>query len=276
MDPFAGALFAGLGISILMITILPAFLMLVSLIYVALRVRDSRAEHPDPELGLKTVYWLLYTIGIILVHMGFTVLVSHWLTDLELTGPARMGRGAFVGGNFGNDDWSPASRTGWALVISGSVTSLAFYLIASLGTRNREWPTVRRVFTGGRIAIAGLIVIVTFTFLMVLQFQKDLPPGGIYETSLASLAVWLPSLAIHVFLFRWGGTPPYHVPSDATSPSHKRTRPNYISDEEDLPEVAPAQPADVQDESVSPKRRAAQNQEFDEDERPRRRPRDDD
>ncbi len=271
MDPFAGALFAGLGFSILMIAVLPSFLMLVSLIYVALRVRDARNEHPDPELGLKTVYWLLYTIGIVLVHMGFTVLVSHWLSELELTGPARMGRGAFGRGNFADDEWSSASRTGWALVASGSMTTIAFYLIASLGTRNREWPTVRRVFTGGRIAVAGLIVIVTFTFLMVMQFQKDLPPGGIYETSLAAFAVWLPSLAIHVFLFRWGGTPKYHVQLDEPSP--KRSRPNYI-EEDELPEVTPAPPANRNDAQLPQRRRMDDIQEVEEDERPRRRPRD--
>ncbi len=267
MDPFAGMLFAGLGFSLLFMAVLPAVLMLVALVYVGLRVRDAKAEHPDPELGLKTAYWLLYTFGLLIFHFGITILFAHWLEALEISGPARFG-----GGNFGrpmmvDNSWSAASRTGWALVAAGLLLALAFYLIASLGTRDREWPAVRRLFTGGRIAIAGLMVTFAFTFLVVMQFQKDIPPGGIYETALASLAVWLPSMAIHVFLFRWGGTPEYHVPLEERRP---RRKPNYS--EEEIPEVAPeAKPS----EDAPPRRRKPDDDGDDEAPR-RRRPRDED
>lgn len=276
MDPFAGALVAGFGFLIIMMTVLPSILMLVSLVYVALRVRDAKAEHPDPELGLKTAYWLLYTIGIIIAHFGLTVLASHALQLLEITGPAMHGGGNRFGGMpfaNANDSWSPASRTGWALVLAGGAIALAFYLIGTLGTRDREWPTVRRVFTGSRIAIAGLVV--AFTFLFVMQFQKDIPPGGIYETALASLAIWLPSMAIHVFLFRWGGTPAYHVPLEVRG---ERRRPTRYTEEDEIPEVAPDR-----GEAGTPEPRRRTREVDDErtddgnDETPRRRrPRDDD
>lgn len=281
MDPLAGALFAGIGfLVIIMMTALPSILMLVALVYVALRVRDAKAEHPDPELGLKTAYWLLYTIGILILHFGLTLLFSHWLGMLELTGPKFGGRAGGFGPapfNVANDTWSPASRAGWSLVLAGGLIALAFYLIGALGTRDREWPYVRRIFTGSRIAVAGLIVTFAFTFLFVLQFQKDLPPGGLYETALASLAVWLPSLAIHVFLFRWGGTPPYHVPVEPRKP---RRGPARYTEDEDIPEVAPEgeRPAG---EAPPPRRRRRDRDDdssFDgDDEAPRRRrPRDDD
>ncbi len=276
MDPFAGALVAGFGFMIIMMTVLPSILMLVALVYVALRVRDAKAEHPDPELGLKTAYWLLYTIGIVIAHFGLTVLATHGLQLLEITGPAM--RGGFGGMPFAraNDSWSPASRTGWALVLAGSAIAIAFYLIGSIGTRDREWPYVRRVFTGSRIAIAGLVVTIAFTFLFVMQFQKDIPPGGIYETALASLAVWLPSLAIHVFLFRWGGTPAYHVPLEVRS---ERRRPARYTEDEEIPEVAPDR---GEAGAPEPRRRRREGDDDDlksdgDDETPRRRrPRDDD
>lgn len=278
---FSGALFAGLGFMLIVVTALPSILMLVALVYVALRVRDAKAEHPDPDLGLKTAYWLLYTIGIIIVHFGFTILFSHWMQELELTGPKMGGpmRGGFGGMPFANpnDSWSPASRTGWALVLAGSLIALAFYLIGVLGTRDREWPYVRRVFTGSRIAVAGLVVIIAFTFLFVMQFQKDIPPGGIYETALASLAVWLPSLAIHVFLFRWGGTPAYHVPLEVRG---ERRRPSRYAEPEDIPEVAPERERPPGDSPAPRRRREAEDDDpkpDGDDETPRRRrPRDDD
>jgi hypothetical protein len=269
MDPIAGALFAGLGFSLILLAILPSILFVVALIYVALRVRDARADNPDPELGLKSAYWLLYTLGILIFHIGLTVLFSHWLEALEITGPQKF-QGNF-GGRMGgmNDSWSQASRTGWALVTAGSLLALAFYLIGTLGTRDREWPTVRRVFTGSRIALGGLMVVASFTFLVILQFQKDIPPGGIYEAALATLAVWLPSMAIHVFLFRWGGTPAYHVPREER---RSRRQPRYV--EEDIPEVAPDRVRD--DDEPPPRRRRPESSETDEPEEPRRRrPRDD-
>ncbi|MBL8864586.1 MAG: hypothetical protein JNK93_03405 [Planctomycetia bacterium] len=273
MDPFAGALFAGLGFSLLLMALLPAVLMLVALIYVGLRVRDAKAEHPDPELGLKTAYWLLYTLGVLIFHFGLTILFSHWLEALELTGPARFGGGNFGRpGMGGNDSWSQASRTGWAMVTAGLFLALAFYLVGTLGTRDREWPAVRRLFTGGRIALAGLMVTFAFTFLVAMQFQKDIPPGGIYETALASLAVWLPSMAIHVFLYRWGGTLAYHVPLDERRP---RRKPKYTEDDE-MPEVAP-EPKPSED--APPRRRKRDDDDGDDgdDEAPRRRrPRDED
>jgi hypothetical protein len=272
MDPFAGALFAGLGLSLFMMALLPAILMLVALVYVSLRVRDAKSEHPDPELGLKTAYWLLYTIGLVIAHFGLTILFAHWLEALEISGPAGF-RG---GGNFGrpmmvNDSWSQASRTGWAMVTAGSLIALAFYLIGRLGTRDREWPAVRRVFTGGRIAIAGLVVTLSFTFLVAMQFQKDIPPGGIYESALAALAVWLPSMAVHVFLFRWGGTPDYHVPIDER---RGRRKPVRYTEDDDIPEVAPEA---KRTEDDAPPRRRRRDDEDDEPEEPRRRrPRDED
>lgn len=285
MDPFSGALFAGLGFSLILMAGLPSVLMLVALVYVALRVRDAKAEHPDPELGLKTAYWLLYTLGILLIHFGLTTLFAYWLTKLEITGPAKMfgpGGGNFgrpMGGNFGNanDDWSPASRIGWALVVAGAAIAIAFYLIGKLGTRDSEWPSVRRVYTGSRIAVAGLIVVFAFTFLVVMQFQKEIPGGGIYEAALASLAVWLPSLAIHVFLFRWGGPQAYHVPLEERS---QRRKPKRYTEDAEMPEVAPeaGEPAG----EPPPRRRRREGAEDDsrhdgDDEAPRRRrPRDED
>ena len=276
MDPFSGAIMAGLGFGLLLMMVVPLALMVLVLVYVALRIRDAKAETPDPELGLKTAYWFLYTLGILILHMGAMILVSYWLQQLELTGPARPAMGGFnrVPPAMTETGWSAASRTGWAVLLSGGLITGAFYLIGALGTRDSEWPTVRRVFTGSRIAVGGMIVVFSFTFLFVMQFQKELPPGGIYETALAALAVWLPSLAIHVFLFRWGGTPAYYVPP----PSKGRNRSRYVDEDEGGDRPKNRRTPRDEDEAPPPSPAVDEDRtENDEEERPRRRrPRDDD
>lgn len=265
MDPLSGALFAGFGLILAAATVLPTILMIVALVYVALRVRDAKADTPDPDLGLKTAYWLLYSLGILTFHLGLTVLVVHLLQGDNGNGPPpRPGLPANVGRVPAPlaTEWSPVSRVGCGLVAAGLVVAGAFYLLGALGTRDRQWPTVRRVFTGGRIAVIGVVALVAFTGLVVLVFQKDTPSGGVYETCVGTLGVWLPSLAVHVFLFRWGGTPAYHVPPPERSRSRRNTPVRYNDHDEEVVEAGEV----VIEEDAPP-----------EEEQPRRRrPRDDD
>lgn len=287
MDPFSGALFAGLGVILMMVGILPTILMVFALVYVALRVRDAKAETPDPDLGLKAAYWFLYTLGILILHVGLMVLFSHWFQQIVSTNnrnqfqnPVPMGKAGFpapVPVPVASDEWSAESRTGWALILAGGLTSGAFFMIGAFGTRDSQWPTVRRVFVGGRLAIAGMFTIFAFVALVVLQFQKDVPPGGLFPTTLATLAVWVPSLAIHIFLFRWGGDPAYHVPP-VEAPRRRRSR-AYDEENEHTEADLIVEPPE---EEEQPRRRSRTEETEDaprlpdEEERPRRRrPRDD-
>ncbi|QEL16086.1 hypothetical protein [Limnoglobus roseus] len=279
MNFFSGELAAGFGLLTIVGAGLPTVLMIVALVYVALRVRDARSDTPDPDLGLKTVYWMLYTFGVLTFHVGLTVLAVHVVQGGSADSPPLPPVRPQFPLNIGQPppppatEWSAVSRTGWAFITAGVVVAGAFYLTGTRGTRNREWPTVQRVFTGGRIALAGTVSILAFLALIVIVFQKDEASSGVYETCLGILAVWLPSLAIHIFLFRWGGTPPYHVPAEVPTPRRPTVMP------EELPEI---QPAANEPEQPRPRRRSDdETDDFrrfdDEDEQPRRRrPRDED
>ena len=51
----------------------PVLLVGVGASYAALRSRDAKADHPDPELGLKVAYHFLLTLGVLIAHAGLTV-----------------------------------------------------------------------------------------------------------------------------------------------------------------------------------------------------------
>jgi hypothetical protein len=107
---------------------------------------------------------------------------------------------------------TPAMRTGWALASSGLLFSVVFGLMVQLGTNVRRFPAVRRVFVGWRLVVAGIAVVAAVTTLAVWQFTKDPPDNRIYEGALATLAVWAPALAVHVFLMQRYARAEYYVP----------------------------------------------------------------
>lgn len=233
--------FAGTSIAILAIALPIVIMLLFAWVYTTLRIRDAHSEHPDPELGLKSVYWMLFSLGLFTMHLGVVVLTSkgmETILDLQSSPPPqpRMNPRMVVPPP-SSPTWSEESRNGWALITAGSLVSLLFYLLGAYGTRNWEWPTVRRAFLGGRIAMLGLFVTLSFTFMIIMLFQINLPKGGgLFEFVLASLMVLTPSLIIHVLLFRWGGPQPYYCPPKA--PNRKRPKQSPLEADE-LPEIEP-------------------------------------
>jgi hypothetical protein len=205
----------------------------VAVPYAVLRMRDARGDYHDPQLGLKVAYHFFFSLGILLVLVGLTVNVADLIIDDK---PAQRPQFGVVGmpmpvpANPKADGrlLTPNMRTGWALVSSGLLFAVVFGLSAQLGTNVRRFPAVRRVFVGWRLVAAGIAVVAAVTTLAVWLFMKD-QPEKLYEIALATLAVWAPTLAVHVFLMQRYAKAEYYVPPKAKTPP----RPVIEEDEDD-------------------------------------------
>jgi hypothetical protein len=220
---------------ILIVAVLP-FLGLVGVAvpYAVLRMRDAKSETPDPQLGLKVGYHFFFSLGVLLVHLGLTVNVADYLIEENAPGaPAQFGPnfGGMqpVRANKGADGklLTPTMRIGWALTASGFLFAVVFGIASLLGTNVRRFPAVRRTFVGWRMIVCGLAVLAAVTTLLIWMFQKDNPDNKTYETAIATLAIWAPSLAVHLFLMQ-RYSKEYHVPGRT-----KPAPPRPVDDEED-------------------------------------------
>lgn len=202
--------------------------------YLSLRSRDAGSEVKDPEVGTKTGYCFLFTLGLLLVHIGLTIN----LYDLIDSDPAPAPQPPGFGFNpqprpvaRGGEDGillTPTMRTGWAMVASGMVTLMLFLAMLKLGTNDWRFPAARRVFVGFRVILLGTVVLIAFTALVTLLFQKDPIDDAPFHASLAALAICTPSLAIHVFVLKLYSRLPYH--NDPKGPPKRR---RYADDEDD-------------------------------------------
>jgi hypothetical protein len=229
MNPFGafalGSLFFGLVMG------LPFLFLGAAAAYLALRSRDAGSDVQDPELGTKTSYCFLFTLGIILVHIGLTVNLFDLIDSDRQPAPQPnfgFGQPQPVRGDADGPFLTATMRTGWAMVLSGLVTAVLMLTLLKLGTNDRRFPAARRVFVGFRVILLGTVVLIAFTTLVVVLFQKETPTGGTFEAALATLAVCTPSLAIHVFLLRLYSRLPYH--NDPKGPPKRR---RYADDEDD-------------------------------------------
>lgn len=231
MNPF-GAFALG-SVFFVLVLALPFLFLGAAAAYLALRSRDAGSEVKDPELGTKTGYCFLFTLGILLVHVGLTVNLFD-LVDSDQQPPQQQGFG------FGpparqapptDEDGillTPTMRMGWAMVVAGMVTAMLFLAMLKVGTNDRQFPAARRVFVGFRVILLGTVVLVAFTTVVILLFQKDTAAEGAYEAALSTLAICAPSLAIHVFLLNLYSRYPYH-----NDPKGAPKRRRYTDDDED-------------------------------------------
>jgi hypothetical protein len=217
-DVFGGLAFG--IITVLMFLLLPMALVAVAVPYAVLRMRDVKGDHHDPQLGLKVAYAFFFSLGVLMVQLGLTINVADLIVD-DNKAPAaagpQLGPGLMpvqpVRANRADGRLlTPAMRTGWAVASSGLVFAAVFGLATTLGTNVRRFPAVRRLFVGWRLMVAGLAVVAAVTTLLIWLFQKDPPDNKAYEVALATLAVWAPSLAVHVFLMQQYAKTEYYVP----------------------------------------------------------------
>jgi hypothetical protein len=180
-------MFGGLesiGLLFIYASLFPFLLLGLAIPYAILKARDGRLEDHDPEIGLKAVLYFLFSLAILLVLLGLTIIVIDALVD----------RGGWAGREF-----STAQRTGAGLVLSGFAIAV-FHVVLIFGfTNDRRYPDTRRMFVGWRFAIHGLVTLTAFTMLVVQVFQKDVDFESLKPT-LGTLLVWTPSWLLHLIL----------------------------------------------------------------------------
>jgi hypothetical protein len=164
----------------------PFLLLGLAIPYVVLRMRDQQSLEHDPQIGLKAALYYFFSISILLIELGLTVLAIDALSER----PARSGLNS-------------AQRTGAALVVAGVLGTFGYLMLIKSLTNDARWPAARRLFVGWRFAVNGLVVMGAFTALIIAIFQKDTGTGseGEFVRSLiATLLIWLPGWGIHLIL----------------------------------------------------------------------------
>lgn len=197
--------------------------------YVALRVRDARAEPADPQLGLKAACYSFLTAGILLALSGVSIAVIDLLGEaMDGKQPQQQPQPQF-NPQFGpkviprpapppaqpNDPFDTVSqRVAWPLVISGTLFALGSLLVIRVATNDARFPAVRRTFAGMRLAVAGLTAMVGVTYLILLLFQKEgnLPNTRPYASALGTIIIWAPTAIIHLVFVKSYSNLPYFVP----------------------------------------------------------------
>jgi hypothetical protein len=174
LEYFGGGFFAGAMGFVLFGLAIP---------YLVLSLRDGQNEERDPEIGLKSALYFMFSLSVLLVLGGLTAVVVDALDE----------RSAY--------DLSEAQRNGFAMIISGIAFGL-FHLFVIMGfTNDRRFPAARRVFVGCRLAVCGLVFGTTFTILVVQVFQASLSFRELRPT-LGVLMVWGPAWIVHLVLLR--------------------------------------------------------------------------
>lgn len=203
--------------SFVALSLVPLTLAALAVAYLALRVRDARAEQPDPELGIKAAYHAFLTAGILLALSGLTLsvidLLSEAIKDEDKRPQQAQANPVFPGRQMpapaprANDDPFDrvSQRVALPLVLSGTLFALVSLLLVKLGTNDARYPAVRRTFGGVRLAVAGLNVMVGGTLAIEILFQKDLGTTRPYAVALGLLIVWFPTAAIQLFALKKDG-----------------------------------------------------------------------
>src|SRR5262245_61349972 len=70
--------------------------------YLVLSLRDTRNEERDPEIGLKSALYFMFSLSILLVLSGLTIIVVDVLEDRSTS-----------------IDFSDAQRNGFGMIVSG-------------------------------------------------------------------------------------------------------------------------------------------------------------
>jgi hypothetical protein len=185
------------------VAVAPLVLLTLAFPYAILRLRDAHNREPDPQLGFKAAQGYFFSLAVLLMLTGLTVIVVDLVLPLGVPGLHRE--------IFPNRE----QRTGAALLVSGGLFALLHGLL-SLAVRERQSPSpVRRVFLGCRFAVHGVVVMASLTVLMVGLFQRSdldrMAHSGILmrNTLIGVLLVWAPSWLIHLILLRVASVPAY-------------------------------------------------------------------
>jgi hypothetical protein len=222
---------------LIIVSVLPLVVVCLAYPYLALRLRDSREDHRDPELGIKTACYLILSAAILLILFGLTVSAIDVMEGtLEKRNQARQqpvpGQVQQQRDPFERLVTETTQRTAWALTVSGLLFALSAMLLLKMGTNDVHFPAAKRVFVGGRLAFIAVVVMIAVTVLIVLFFQKEVPRKEPYEVLIGVLIVWTPALAVHIFLMRYYASQPYYVEKKSYSSRSSRSDREYEYDDD--------------------------------------------
>jgi hypothetical protein len=186
--------------------------------YILLRARNARAVPHDPQLGRKFLLAMFLHIAILLILGGLSVSMVDWaeyafepvIERREAQKEAELARErgeeapVFPAGlpPKGPREWfNEKQRTAAGLVSSGLLYACLFWPALRFLTNARRFPAAGRSFTGLRLLLSVVIVMILTTISLIGVFQKG--NAGL----VAGLAVvWGSSALLHgIALLASGG-----------------------------------------------------------------------
>ena len=235
-----GGLFAGF------VAVCILLLLLHTLQFIGLRIRNEAAAVRDPHLGRKFILHLFQHFAILLALSGFTISAID-ISDsvlLPFQNKGMGGGGGGRGGIFFDDDsetvtnfsggrqtfstnpfgpppaappkptrnwWNSAQRFAVGLVLSGILHGSAIFAILLVGTNNAKFPAAGRAFGATRLVIAGIILMGCTTVMILAVLQKGNTDFRGLSMVIGMLAVWGPTALGHLVWMRWTMNPPEKV-----------------------------------------------------------------
>jgi hypothetical protein len=206
MDDLARTFGFLFGTFVILLGLMPFMLLGLAIPYAILHVRDSRGVERDPQLGLKTVMYFFFSLCILLVLTGITIIAVDTVRETK-QGMGAQPRPAVVGmppppARPGPDVWfNSTKRNAAALMFAGFSFGLLQFVLIKTMTNDRRWPLPRRVFGGWRLAFSGLVVLTALTWLSFLFFQEAMQPDALKDP-FAVLVVWGPAALVDLVLLR--------------------------------------------------------------------------
>jgi hypothetical protein len=183
----------------------PFLLLSLAIPYAVLRLRGQEGPEADTQVGLKVFFYYFFSLGVLLFLTGATVLAVDAVSEKPQLP---------IGGPFGppqrgqrGDEFTSVQRTGASLVVTGILVALFHWVVVKAATNDRRWPAARRLFAGWRLAIHGLILLMTATALIHILFQEDTNIETL-KTLLAVGVVWSFAWVADLFLLWFHSRPP--------------------------------------------------------------------
>jgi hypothetical protein len=271
---------------------LPLVMAGLAVAYVGLRLRDAKAEQPDPELGIKSAYQSFLSFGVLLALAGLSIAVGDLLAgafeDPNNKPQQQFNRNAgkmnqqfplnqpMAPPAAGNEPFDTMNqRVAWPLVVSGVLAAFVSLLLLKLGTNDARYPSVRRTFGGFRLAVAGLNLVVIVTVVIEILFDRDETKTRPLPMAAGMLLVWGLGAVFQLFILKRESKLAYYVPPKPK----KKVQEDYEDDDRDDDEPRRSSPRGRRTEDDERRERRPPEPRKEREERgppPRRRPRDED
>jgi hypothetical protein len=195
--------------------------------YLALRIRNTRATPPDPQIGRKFIFCHFMHLAILLLLVGLTVSSLDWSEHFfepmveaqqakkEVERARERGEDALPPPNIPANllakpprEWfNERQRLAAGLVASGLLHISLFWSFLRFATNARQFPSVGRSFVGLRLVSCGLILMTLTTIALIGLFHKGETDYSDVSVMAGLVVVWGPAAIIHLIVLmvsrRW-------------------------------------------------------------------------